>query len=124
MSSGFLRRQNNRSQKDTASFGAPIVRLSAKEASWEVEAVVAKITAGHFTHYAKGGFSRKDQSMVSAMQVAHRCGVPMNTCLLQIKDPRIEQAVMDAGLIVVSPSTHRIKQQSQGISVWRAGNAH
>lgn len=123
MGTGYLRRQANHGFGNTSRAvqdGGKLAQMSPRELGWHIEAVVSKIHAGHYTHYSKGGYSRASKAILSAAQVAYRCGVMSDKCLLEIKDPRVEQAVQEMGLIVVTPATHRPKSPKQPeVRVWR-----
>lgn len=123
MGTGYLRRQTNHNLGNAShavSDGGKLAQMSPRELGWHIEAVVSKIYAGHYTHYSKGGYSRTSRAILSAAQVAYRCGVMSDKCLLEIKDPRVEQAVQEMGLTIVTPSTHRLKSTKQPeVRVWR-----
>lgn len=122
MGTGYLRRQTNHRTSAAAPATAQnghLARMTGHELAWHIEAVVSKIHAGHYKHYVRGGFSRRDRKVLTAPQVAQRCGADSDYCLFEIKDPRIEQAVRDCGLIVLSPAT-RVEDRGQPeVRVWR-----
>ena len=117
MSTGYLRSQTNH-RNNTAQI-SQMGRMTPQETGWHIEAVISKIYAGHYKHYARGGFSRREKRVLTGLQVAQRCGVYGDDCLLEVKDSRVEHAVMECGLNIVTPATYMKPKAQPEIRAWR-----
>lgn len=73
-----------------------------------IESLLNAIKRKRFTHYVKGGFSRSRHTYLTPLQVARTHQLNLNDCLFEIKDARIEEAVMREGLTVVTSGSYRV----------------
>lgn len=62
------------------------------------------IANGHYQYYVRGGVCRATGQRLSAMRVANEHGLDMNQCLFEIADARIEKAVFEHQVTVITPN--------------------
>lgn len=75
--------------------------------------LINSIQTGAFDHYVKGGFSRARASILTPVQVAQYHQLDISRCLFEIKDARIEQAIADAGIEVITATSFKIQRKEK-----------
>lgn len=88
-----------------------VVRISAAEApqmdEYRIAGILQAIRDGRYKYYVKGGFSRTRRMCLTPGQVARLNHLPMEQCLFEINDIRIESEVELKGLAIVRASSFR-----------------
>ncbi|MDC5567250.1 hypothetical protein ACG9XL_17030 [Acinetobacter nosocomialis] len=88
---------------------------------YRIQELLSEIWQKKYKYYVKGGFTRNRTKTVTPSHVARRHSLPMELCLFEIKDPRIEMACIQVGMEIVSPSSKiEGEERARRIYTWRA----
>lgn len=86
-----------------------------------IQELLTEIWQKKYKYYVKGGFTRNRTKTVTPSHVAKRHSLPLELCLYEIRDPRIEMACIQVGLEIVSPSSKiEGEERARRIYTWRA----
>ncbi|MBJ8481092.1 hypothetical protein I6M70_17170 [Acinetobacter pittii] len=86
-----------------------------------IQELLVLICQKRYKYYVKGGFLRARSTMVSPVGVAKHNKLPLEQCLFEVKDPRIEMACIQAEMEVVTPSSKiEGEERARRIYTWRA----
>lgn len=87
-----------------------------------IQAILADIQNRNYKYYVKSSFQRGRGLIKTPMQVAALNGLDLKECLFEVKDHRIEEAAIMAGMEIVTAKSHR-RDREEGtrvIHTWRA----
>lgn len=94
----------------TSNFGSLLLDDS------RIEGLIRGIRNKAFKYYVRGGYSRKRRMFLTPCQVAQINKLPVDDCLFEVKNERIEREVSLANLIIIRASTYR--DNSVAIQSW------
>ncbi|ENV88190.1 hypothetical protein ACE5JW_11530 [Acinetobacter radioresistens] len=83
-------------------------RFPSKE---RLQQILDTIQRGYFDYYVKGGYSRRYSRAFTPMQIAEQHKLPLNKCLFEVADPRVERCAILHGLIIVGPNDKDVEKK-------------
>lgn len=86
-----------------------------------IQELLTEIWQKKYKYYVKGGFTRNRTKSVKPSYVAKLHSLPLELCLYEVRDPRIEMACIQVGMEIVSPAS-KIEgdDHARRIYTWRA----
>lgn len=87
-----------------------------------IQSLLVAISNRKFKYYVKSSFQRGRGLYRTPMQVAVLNGLNIDECLFEVKDHRIEEAAIMAGMEIVTAKSHRPDREegTRVIHSWRA----